>query len=92
MEKTKCTILEVKKDDMRICSARVIFATLVDDGGNEHQVAWVAGWAVERTTGTVDYLETPEFKQAWNKAERGMQVELCYADESNRGYFLISDC
>ena len=84
-------ISHIYKDDMRICSARVIFATLVDEVGNEHRIEWLSGPAVERREGFFEYKETKEFTEAWNKAEVGMKVKLYPADGTNQEHFLISE-
>ena len=84
-------IIHIVKDDMRICSARVIFATLVDENGEEYRVEWLSGLAVERPTGVWEYLETAEFVEAWRKAEVGMKVDLCHADGTDRKFFLIAE-
>lgn len=87
----KCKIARIVKDDKKLCSARVIFATLVDDAREEHHVEWVSGPAIERARGGWDYKETEEFTQAWEKAEVGMEVNLYCADGMNRNYFLIAN-
>ncbi len=86
-----CKITYIVKDDMRICSARVIFATLVDEHGEEHRVEWLSGPAVERNHGGWDYQETAEFVEAWKKAEVGMIVNLWHTERTNQNYFLIAE-
>ncbi len=86
-----CKITHLVKDDMRICSARVIFATLVDEHGEEHRVEWLSGPAVERPYGDWDYQETAEFVEAWKKAEVGLVVNLHHAEGTDRKYFLIAE-
>ena len=83
-------IAHIVKDDKSFCSARVITATLVDENGKEYFVDWVTGLAVEKNDGEVEYLETAEFVEAWEKAEIGKNVNLCYADGTNRKMFLIA--
>ena len=85
-----CQISSIVKNDKKICSARIIFATVKDNNGNEYQVEWISGPVVRKTTGVWEHQETDEFIKAWEKAEVGTKVDLCHVG-GNRNYFLISD-
>lgn len=85
----ECRISKLVKDDKRICSARVIFATLEDSDGNKYWISWVSGPAVVRTNGEIDYQETADFTKAWNEAKVGMNVDLYQLEEESKGYFAL---
>ena len=62
-------IIKIEKNDERICSSRVIFATLegVEQEPKQQKIAWVR---------EVFPLIAEEFDKAWNTAQIGDEVLL----------------
>lgn len=85
----KARITSIIKDDMKYCSSRCIWASLIDEHGIKYHVAWA------KTPDRIDIIDTSwrsmsqrVFDKAWNQTKVGDFVWLYYIeDESNFGFF-----
>ena len=73
MNGTTGTIKYLRKDDMQISSARIIFATIEDINGLEMKVQWV-NLKEEPMFGHFARELGFDFEDAWNNAEENMNV------------------
>jgi hypothetical protein len=88
MIKIKARILKMTKDDMTICSARCIWATLLDEQSNkEYRVAWAQTPTVIGVTGTWRSKAQHVFEKSWDKCNVGDEVWLYHPSDSNFNYF-----
>ena len=79
-------ITQIKKDDMTICSSRVIWADLEDNDGQIFHVAWADTPYVIGVTGNWGARNKNSFSLAW-KCEEGDEVWLFHSDDQNHNYF-----
>lgn len=87
-KKVKARILELVKDDMTICSSRVIFAQLEDiTSKNIYKVNWAECPVVIGPKGIWYSKAQNAFKKAWQNCKVGDTVRLYHAEDSNSNYF-----
>lgn len=87
--KIKARILKMTKDDMRICSSRCIWASLVDETTNkEYHVTWAKTPMVVGFSGMWSSKFPNLFDRAWEKCEVGDEVWLYHPLDSNFNYFV----
>ena len=88
MKKIRARILSMTKDDMKFCSARVIWACLEDvENGQKYHVAWAQSPGVIGVTGTWRSRAQDAFSVAWEKCEVDDVVWLYHPTDSNFNYF-----
>lgn len=87
MLKCKARITKLSKDDMRICSSRVIWAELEDESGKKYSVAWADSPTIMGITGNWASRNKDSFLRAWCKSEVGDIVYLYHADDSSYNFF-----
>ncbi len=88
MKKIMARVLELTKDDQRICSARVIWAKLEDEKSKEvYQVNWAEMPTVIGPTGVWTSKARHAFKGAWEKCKVGDVVWLYHAEDPNVNFF-----
>lgn len=87
MKRCRARITEISKDDMQICSSRVIRAKFEDNCGNKYQVAWADTPTVIGITGTWDSRNRDAFERAWRSCNVGDEVWLYHAEDSSYNYF-----
>lgn len=88
MKKIKARIKELTKDDMKICSSKVIWANLVDEQtGDKYHVAWAESPMVIGCTGTWRSRAKDVFDAVWQKCEVGDEVWLYHSGDENFTYF-----
>lgn len=68
-------IVSVRRDDERISSARIIFATIETEEGNMVPIEW-ANIIGENTFGFMAKLHGMDFEEAWKNAKEGMNVQF----------------
>ena len=85
-KKTIARIIKIKKDDMTICSSRVIWADLEDNNGQKFHVAWADTPSVIGVTGNWATRNKMAFSFAW-KCEEGDEVYLFHSDDQSHNYF-----
>lgn len=88
MMKIKARIIKMTKDDMTICSARCIWATLLDEKTNtEYSVAWAQTPTIIGVTGTWRSKAQHVFDKAWDNCEVGDEIWLYHPSDCNFNYF-----
>lgn len=88
MKKITARILEVTKDDQKICSARVIWAKLEDEKSKQvYRVQWAETPTVIGPTGTWSSRAQYAFIKAWERCEVGNEVWLYHAEDLNLNFF-----
>ena len=88
MRKITARILEVTKDDQRICSARLIWAKLEDEKSKDvYQVSWAEMPTVIGPTGVWTSRARYAFTKAWDKCKVGDEVWLYHAEDRNLNFF-----
>lgn len=85
--KRKARIIKITKDDMKVCSSRVIWATLRDEMGKEYRVAWADSPTIAGVTGFWQSRNSFSFKRAWENCKVGDEVWLYHAEDCNFNYF-----
>lgn len=89
MKKIKARIIEIKKDDMQICSSRVIWAKVEDGNGQVYRVAWAQTPVVVGFTGVWRSRAQHAFPSVWNSCEVGDEVNLYHAEDENFNYIEV---
>ena len=87
MKKCKARISKISKDDMRICSSRVIWAELTDEANKVFHVAWADTPSVIGVTGNWSSRNKDSFEMAWNRCKIGDEVWLYHVEDSSFNYF-----
>lgn len=73
MNGTIGTLIDLKKDDMKMSSARIIFATIETECGSRMAIQWV-NLREEPTFGHFARELGLDFEDAWNNAVKDMKV------------------
>lgn len=85
--KQKARILELSKDDQKVCSSRVIWAKLqVENTGKTYRVCWAETPAIVGPTGVWTSKACHAFDDAW-ACEIGDIVWLYHAEDLNFNFF-----
>ncbi len=85
--KQKARILELSKDDQKVCSSRVIWAKLqVENTGKTYRVCWAETPAIVGPTGVWKSKACHAFDDAW-ACEIGDIVWLYHAEDLNFNFF-----
>lgn len=88
MRTIKARILEMTKDDQKMCSSRVIWATLQDvKSGEKYRVRWAESPMVIGITGVWRSRAIYSFAKSWEKCEIGDEVWLYHAEDDNSNFF-----
>lgn len=74
---TTGTIVELKRDDMVMSSARIIFAVIEGEGGLRMPIQWV-NLSDEPIFGHYARELGMDFEDAWKNAEKGMKVSYIF--------------
>lgn len=88
MKKIKARIKTLTKDDMKMCSSKVIWAELVDETtGEKYRVAWAECPMVIGVSGTWRSRAKEVFEAVWKKCEIEDEVWLYHSGDENFTYF-----
>ena len=83
----KARILNITRDDMTFCSARVIRARLEDEKGKEHFVRMACSPTIIGPTVKMISRNSSQFDAVWNRSKAGDEVYLYHSDDENSTYF-----
>ena len=88
MNECTATIKEIRRDDMRISSCRIICAILTTGNNEEIKVYWASSPAIRTSNGGIISRRLSEFERAWNEAKVGQNVIL-KNDYGEDYYFIV---
>lgn len=87
LKKIKARILTITKDDMKICSSRVIWAKVVSiESGDVYCVAWAQTPVIFGITGVWRSRAQDAFQKVWECSQNGDEVWLYHAEDKNVNY------